>query len=421
MGISLARTAGACLFAAALLAPPAWADGPVTPLTLRQAIEAALAGNPELRTFDFAFRAQEARTRQADLRPAPEVSLDVENVFGSGETRETDAAEYTFALSQVLELGGKRDARVSVAAIGREAIDIERQAAQLDVLAEVARRFIHVAADQEQIALTRRATELTRATVEAVERRVQAARSPDLELYRARAALTRAEIDLRHSEHELLASRRKLAAMWGEREATFAAVQADLYAMPEPDGFEKLAARLADNPDFLRFATEARLRDAEIRLAQAQRTPSLTLSAGVRRLEATQDEAFVLGFSMPLFTGRPAAAAIAEAEALRARVEVEREAALIKAQAQVFELYQELQHAIAEVGILRKDVLPQLEQALKDTEYAYDRGRYSYIELVDGQRTYLDAQRALIEAATSAQTLQAEIERLTGEPLASTP
>ncbi|MGH8458403.1 MAG: TolC family protein, partial [Nevskiales bacterium] len=321
--------------------------------------------------------------------------------------------------SQVIELGDKRGRRIDAAQLGREALSINQQAAQLDVLAEVTRRFVHVASDQEQLALTRRATELTRNTVAAVQRRVEAAKSPDVELYRARAALTRAEIDLRHAEHELLASRRKLAAMWGEAEAKFSVVEADLYTMPAPAQFEQLVARMALNPDFTRFASAARLRDAEIRLAEARRRPDVTLTGGVRRLQETRDAAFVLGLSLPLFAGRQATPAIAEARALREQSDVEREAAFVKARAQVYELYQELLHAINETGTLKQDVLPQMEEALKQTEYAYDRGRYSFLELVDGQRAYLDSQRALIEAATTAQTLQAEIERLTGEPLAA--
>ncbi|MCC6201602.1 MAG: TolC family protein [Gammaproteobacteria bacterium] len=416
----IARAVGAWLFTLTVLVRPAAAED-AAPLTLRQAIAATLRDNPKLRTFAFAFRAQDARLRQAALRPAPEVSLDVENVLGTGDVQGIDSAEYTVALSQVIELGNKRGARVAVAEIGRQVIDVERQAAQLDVLAEVTRRFIHVAADQEQIALTRRATELARTTVTAVERRVQAATSPDLELYRARAALSRAEIELGHAEHEVQSSRRKLAAMWGDSAATFGPVQVALYALPVVDSYERLAARLANNPDFLRFATEARLRDAEMRLVQAQRRPSLTVTGGVRRIEAVHDQGIVVGVSLPLFSGRQAAPAIAEAEALRGQVDAERDAALIPAQAQVFELSQELHHAIDEVGTLRSDVLPLLEQALKDTEYAYERGRYSYLELVDGQHAFLDAQRALIEAATNAQILQAEIERLTGEPLTETP
>jgi cobalt-zinc-cadmium efflux system outer membrane protein len=297
---------------------------------------------------------------------------------------------------------------------------VQRQAAQLDVLAEVNRRFIHVAGDQAQLELTRQATELARNTVEAVKRRVDAAKSPDVELYRANVELKRAEIELRHAEHEILASRRKLAAMWGEAEAQFGSVQADLYALPAPIPFDNLVERLKLNPDFTLFANEARLRDAEIRLAEAQRRSNFQVSAGVRRLQESRDNAFVLGFSVPLFSGRRAAPAIAEARALREQVDAERETTFVRARAQLYELYHELQDAINEVAVLGRDVLPLMEKALQETQYAYDRGRYSYLELVDSHRAYLDVQRALIEAATSAQTLQSEIERLTGEPLTAT-
>jgi len=390
---------------------------PDKPLTLREAIEAALKNNPDLKTFGFSLRAQDARLDSAKLRPSPELSVDVENFLGSGDTKGFDAAEVTFALSQVIELGNKRAQRLAFAQSGRDVLTVQQQAAQLDVLAEVNRRFIHVAGDQAQLELTRQATELARSTVDAVKRRVNAAKSPDVELYRANVQLTRAEIELRHAEHELLASRRKLAAMWGEPEAQFGPVQADLYALPAPATFDNLIERLKLSPDFTLFANEARLRDAEIRLAETRHRPDFQLSAGVRRLQESKDNAFVFGFSIPLFPGRQSAPAIAEARALRQQVDADRDAAFIKARAEIFDLYQELQHSINEVTILRRDVLPQIQKALQETQYAYDRGRYSFLELVDGQRAYIEIQRALIESATSAQNLQSEIERLTGEPL----
>lgn len=416
MPLLCARAFGACLLFIIVSSGFA-ADASVAPLTLRQAVRAALDANPDLKTFSYSLKAQRARGEQAALRPPPTLSLEVANALGSGDLKKFDAAETTFSLSQVIELGGKRARRLDAARFGLEGVDIERQAAQLDVLAEVARRFVHVASSQQQLELTRQAADLSRKTVEAVKHRVEGAKSPRAELHRANASLRRVEVELRHAEHELVASRRKLAAMWGEPEAEFGPVEADLFRMPAPVEFDALIARLQSNPDFTRFASEARLRDAEVRLAQAQRTPDVQLFGGVRRLESTRDHAFVVGISMPLFSGRQAAPAIAEAEALRGEVDARREAAFVKARAQLFDLYQELRHSIDETEILQRDVLPQMEEALRETQYAYDRGRYSYLELADGQRAWLDAKRALIEAAANAQTFQTEIERLTGEPL----
>lgn len=416
---ALWRCAG--LLVGAFLWPAVHAAESYAPLTLRDAVRASLAANPDLAGFPFELRAQDARTDAAGLRPAPTLSANAENVLGNGAHRGLNTAETTFALSQVVELGGKRDARVGAARAGRELIAVTEQAAQLDVLAEVTRRFIHVAGDQEQLALTRSATALARETVQAVTVRVNAARAPDAELRRARITLARAEVEQEHAEHELRTSRRKLAAMWGDGEARFGKVTADLYTMPRPAPFESLLARLDGNPDFLRFATEARLRDAELRVAEARRRADVTFTGGLRHLEDSGDQALVFGFSMPLGGQRQAAPAIAEASALRGLTDARRDAAAVRAKAQLYELYQELRHAITETALLRGTVLPEMTGALDETRYAYERGRYGYLEWVEAQREFIAIRRSLIEAAVNAQIFQAEIERLTGEPVAAQP
>ncbi|MEZ5563160.1 MAG: TolC family protein [Gammaproteobacteria bacterium] len=388
-------------------------------LTLGQAVERALAGNPALQGFAYTLQAQDARIAAAGQRPATEASFELENFLGSGEFDGLDAAEATFALSQVVELGDKRRLRTAAAEAGRNLLSIERQAAQLDVLAEVARRFIRVAALQEQLELTISATALAGSIVADVERRVQAARSPEAELLRAQAALATAEIDERHARRQLAVGRRQLAATWGAEDDAFGPIKADLYRLPADTDFTALVARLDANPDFLRFASEARLRDAELRLASSLGRPDLSFSAGVRRIEGPDDQALVFGVSVPLFSGQRAAPARAEASALRELVNTDRQAALLKARNQLFQLHQELQQAVAETRTLQTEVMPRLDQALKQTRHAYERGRYSYLELVDAQQAWRAAHYTLIDAAERGQALQVEIERLTGESLAT--
>lgn len=389
-------------------------------LSLEQAVSAALGGNPGLVPFAYQLKARSSRVDAAGLQPPPEFSSQLENVLGTGRTRGLRGAEASIALSQVIELGDQRARRVDAARVGVETVVIARRAAQLDVLAEVSRRFIHVASDQEQLRLTHLATGLAEKTVREVQRRVSAAKSPEVELHRARIALSRAQVEEEHAEHELLTSRRKLAAMWGEREPRFGEVQADLFALPEVLDFEQLSTRLAASPDFLRFSTEARQRDAELRLAQAKARSHFTLSAGVRRLQDSDDTAFIAGVSLPLFGQRQARPAIAEAQALRAEVDADSAVARLKAETQLFELVQELKHSITAAEMLRDQVLPQMEEALRETEYAWQRGRYGYLEWVEAQRERVAVQRALIEAAANAHLFQTEIERLTGAPLAGT-
>ncbi len=390
------------------------------PLTLHKAVNAALEGNPDLNQFSYQLKAQSARIDSAGLKPAPVFSSELANVLGTGRTRGLDAAEATFALSQVIERGDQRGRRLEAARLGIDGIDIARQSAQLDVLAEVSRQFIHVASDQEQRKLTQLATRLAERTVTEVRRRVTAAKSPEVELHRASILLSRAKVEEEHAEHELVTSRIKLAALWGARQADFGLVAADLFRLPEVGDYNTLSTRLAANPDFLRFATAARQRDAEVRVAESRSRSHFTVSAGVRRLQEDGDTALVAGFSLPLFGVRAAQPAIAEARALREGIESEASAAKLKAETRLFELVQELKHSITEAEVLRDQVLPEMEEALRETEYAYQRGRYSYLEWVDAQRERVTVQRALIEAAANAHLLHAEIERITGAPIATT-
>jgi cobalt-zinc-cadmium efflux system outer membrane protein len=412
----------ACVVLAAVFVVPGFAADD-TPLTLRRAIDAALAGNPELQAFAFEFRAQDARIAQARLRPATELNLDVENILGSGEVRGAESAELTLGLSQVIELGDKRDARVGSASAARDLLRIDRQARQLDVLAEVTRRFITVVTRQEQLALADKAMKLAEQTVAGAKTRVSAAKSPHAELDRADIGLDRARLDAKRAMMRLDISRKQLAAMWGESQPVIDGqpmrrVAADLYALPEAGDFAALVARLERNPDFLRFASEARVRDAELRLAATLRRPDLTIGAGIRRLQAGKDEALVASFSMPLFSGNRARSHVAEAQANRDLVDAGRRIAEIKARTTLYELHRELRTALEEATSLRDDVIPRAAEALRETQYAYERGRYGYVELIDAQREFLALQTALIDASSNAQALRVEIERLTAAPLA---
>jgi cobalt-zinc-cadmium efflux system outer membrane protein len=389
-------------------------------LTLESAIEQTLARNPELRVYAPRLKAARERVAVAALRPPFELQAETQDAFGTGRASGFDSAETTFALSQVIELGGKRGLRAAAADATTAVVGAERAAAELDVLAEVTRRFIHVAADQEHLALTARATALAEDNVAAATARVAAARAPDVELRRARVTSARARVEQEHAEHELLTSRRKLAAMWGGRDATFERVSADLYTLPPSQGYEELVARLATTPDFARFASEERLRDAELRVAEAHARTDLAVRAGVRMLHDTNDEAFVFGVTMPLNSASRARGEIAAVRAEREQTTAEREAHRVRVEAQLFELFQELRHSITEAEVLRTAVLPEMQAALEATRYAFERGRYSYLEWVDAQRELVEVERALIDAAANAHLYRTEIERLTGEALEPT-
>jgi len=392
---------------------------PTGTLTLADAIAATLGRNPDLTVGAYELRAAEARTLQAGLRPNPEISLEAQGFLGSGIARGADERQATLTLSQVLELGDKRVRRVDVAQSDRTVLGVDQQTRELDVLAEVTHRFIEVIADQEQIACSKGALALAERTEKAIAARVQAARTPEAELSRARIAITRARIEVRQAQSQLAAARRNLAAMWGGTDARFDQGRADLYALPPLESFESLRQLLDRNPDFVRFANETRLREAELRLAQSQSRPNLTLSAGIRRFQSTGDVGLVAGFSMPVPLFDRNHGAIAEARVRRKQTQAGEQAARIRAQAQLFALYQQVQAGREQLAVLRQEALPQAQAALDQTQYGYDRGRFSYLELASAQQDLLALQITVIQVAADIHRLTAQIERVTGEPVAT--
>jgi len=269
-------------------------------ISLSQAIELTLKRNPDLLASRYELIAAQARGTQAALRINPELNVELENFAGTGATSGVRSLEATLSLSQVVELGDKRSLRIASAEAETDLASITQRARQLDVLAEVTRRFIDVVAAQERVRSAQQASQLSRDTWEAIRRRAEAARSPVAEQSRAQRALTRAVLAERQAASELRAARYLLAAMWSDAEPAYTQAVASLFTLEGPQSFQVFFDRIERTPDFLRFASEARLRDAQVRLARAQARPNLAVSLGVRRLEATDEAALVAGFSTPL-------------------------------------------------------------------------------------------------------------------------
>ncbi len=415
MGLTLLSViAGACM---AVTASGALAQPPGGALTLDVALRRALEQRPDLATFQYELRAQQARIGEADLAPAMEAEIVVEDAGGTGTRENFSAAQTTLSLSNLIELGGKRAGRVSVQRAALDALYTAQQTRRIDAIADVARRFVETLHGQAILALSRENVLVVTRTRDAVAARVKAARVPEVEAVRAQVRLTQAHLELEHAEHELQSQRRLLAAAMGERELTFAEVTGDLLHFTPAITLDELEDRLEVSPGYLRFADEARLRDAQIRLAELTRKPDVRAEFGARRYEDGNDYAFVAGLSVPLSSSRRAESSTELARAERQRTDADRTAWLDRVSAQLFAEYQELEHARREVDTLQHSVIPQLEQAFEQTEAAYRRGRYSYLEWNDARRELLAARRQQIDQGAAFHTVRIEIERLTGHSL----
>jgi cobalt-zinc-cadmium efflux system outer membrane protein len=388
-------------------------------LTLAGAVERALKSRPELTGFQFAQRVQDARQAEARLKPLPQVELLVEDALGTGSRSGVKSAVTSLALSQVLELGGKRAGREAVAQANGDRLLIEQSARQLDVVAEVARRLIAVLEAQLRHDLATDGLRVAEGAQAMVEDRVKASRSPPAEAARAGVQLWDARLLLEGVDHEQETARHFLAAAMGEDRVRFGRVMGELMSLRQVDSFESLVARLAQTPELLQFASEERLRDAEVRLAELQRRADPRLTLGARRYEQGNDVALVAGITVPLFAPRAAQSVIDRARAQRELAGSGRDALRLRVQAQLFSQLTQLQYERGMSQTLRDELLPRLETALEQATYAYERGRFSYLEWTVAQRELLEGRLRLLESAGRFHVLRVEIERLTGTSLQS--
>ena len=383
-----------------------------------RAITLALERNPMLVASGFQIDIELARVEQAQLTPNLELKVTVENVAGSGRYSGFDAAETTITLGWLIERG-KLARRVATTQAGVSLVETEREIQRLDVAAETARTFLECLFYEKRLDQISAAIELARSAREVISRRVNAGRSPTADLARAEAELSRMDLGREELEHQLLVATHRLAAQWGDREPWFSTVVGDLNRPPTLQSYEQLLLRIANSPDQQWFLNEKRLREAELRLSERNARPNWTLSAGVRRFEITNDHAFVAELNIPLAARNRNQGRIAEARAALELTEANRSDAALRTEVHLFALFQNLQHSFHEANVLETSILPLVENALKETERAYEAGRYSFFELSTARSELLDAQNNAVQAAVDTLRNVVEIERLTGVSLKS--
>lgn len=390
-------------------------------VSLDDAFDRVARTHPDLRLFGPRGQALSAELERAALRPALVAGASVENAFGSGEASGLDVAELTLTLASVLERGGKLDARRMLAQSRIDALAVERETRRLDLLAEVARRYLAMVAAQRQRGIADLDIGQRQRTVAAARQRLQAGASPESVLLTAQAALARAELDRARAEQRLVAARQHLAALWGERDPDFEIVAGDPLALPRIATFAELGQWLQRTPELAQFAGERRIREARLQLARSERAADLDWQVGVRRLQVSDDFALMGSVSMPLGAGRRAEPGIRVAEAELASLEIERESRGLSLYSTLAEAHGRYLTAQLEVRRLRDDVLPRLAKAEAAAERAYRGGAISYLEWAQLQSERTSTRRQQLEAALEAQRALIEIQRLTGRAFVADP
>ena len=390
-------------------------------LTLREALALSLTHNPSLTVFPHALRAADARVLQAGLRPNPEFELEVEEFAGSGERSGFDAAETTIGLGLPIELGGKRDKRTRLAALGRDLVQWDYESARLDVIRETTKGFTAVLAAQDRLALAEQLLALSREAEAAVAQRVEAGRDSPVDALRAGVATSAGQIAVRRARGALATARHNLAAQWGGGAPTFDEAVGDLSEVWSPEPPVDVVAAIGDNPDIARWEAEQQQRRAALRLQKAQAVPDITIGGGVQRFEETDDSAFVFGLSVPIPLFDRNQGGIEEATANLGKAHREYEAAHVRTLAALTGAVRSLSVAYDEVLLLRDEVVPKARQAFEAAREGYRQGKFDYLYVLDAQRTLFETRAGYVDSLEAYHTARADVMRLTGGPVMAVP
>jgi len=390
---------------------------PTGAITLRRALSLALFNNPELIVFSWEVRAGDARSLQAGLLPNPELEIETEEWGGTRNRKNFDGAETSIRLSQLIELAGKRSKRARVAALERNVEGWDYESKRLDVFTQTALAFIELLTAQKRTEVSQETLQLANQVLETVAERVETGKVSPLEESKAKVALATSKIEYERSKRGLEAARQKLAAMWGSASPRFSQAEGDFESIREIPSIEDLLTYITQNPDLARWKTEIELRKAAIELEDAKGIPDFTLSAGIQRFNETNDNAFVLGFSIPFpIFDRNQGSKLEARYGLSKALEEERSAG-IRIRTDLGRMYQELSSAYLEVISLKNDVIPSAQIAFDASNEGYLQGKFGYLEVLDAQRTLFQARGQYILALSSYHKAVAEVERLIGRRL----
>lgn len=379
------------------------------PLTLPEALHMALDANADLSAARHELQAAQASVLQAGALPNPALAISVED--RRRETRET-----TFLLNQPIELGGKRGARLSTAERGKDAVAAEFQAKRAEVRAAVIAAFFDVLAAQERMRLAEESIQLARRGTDAASRRVAAGKVSPVEETKARVAESSVRLELSQAKIELATARRRLAATWGNSAPQFARAEGQLDALPALPDPQELSHRIALAPAMLRARSELGRRESLAQLESSRRIPDLTVSLGVKRSEELGRNQAIVGVSIPLPLFDTNRGNVLEALRRTDKARDELSATGTRLDGEIAQAYERLSIAHQEADALRKEILPGAQSAYEAASKGFEYGKFGFLDVLDAQRTLLQAQSQYLCALSEAHRAAADIDRILGEP-----
>ena len=393
---------------------PAAAVEPTGPLTLRQALTLAMLHSPDLVGASWEVRMAEARAIQASLPPNPEIGFDLESISSPR------VVEMVLSLGQVIFLSDKLARRKQVAMLDRDMSGWDWEAMRIGVYSDTTKAFVALVAAQERLALAEDIVGISQKLLDTAGERIRSGKASPLEEMKAKVELGTVRADLEQARQAVLASRQRLAAMWGGTSPKFAKAEGRMEAGDTIPTVDQVFCLVEQNPEVARWTTEMQRRQAVVRLERRNAIPDLTIGGGFKREKASGEAAargLTVGASIPIPIFDRNQGGIKESRYNVAKGHEERRATRVRVLTEIADAYQSMASAHARSSILGRSVVPEARKAFDAASAGYNEGKFPYLDVLDAQRTVFDAQVKHLEALAEYLSAVADIEGLIGQSI----
>lgn len=388
------RTRLVCALMLSVVAIPGAAEAQARTVTLSEALRLAAQSHPLTRLAEADGGIARGELLSARLLPNPVAT----GTLGPATTRDTSLVTGQFALSQTIELGGKRATRTRGATLRLEATSA-RIRRQRDMVAfDVRRTFALAIIASERVATALDADSVGQALLRAAEDRLRLGAGTQLELNVAAAAAARDRRARVVAQQTLTRTLSDLQAAIGlpPSDAVIPVGRVTPGEVPMLSEDSLVHVAISSRPDLsaLRYERDAAVQSQ--RLAQALRwpDPSIGLSAG--RAEDFRVRVLTLAIPLPLWNRGAGERASAAAALERSNIALL--AAEQSAEREVRVAWRALQGARESANAFDEQVVSRLRENLELANESFRSGKISFFaystlrrDLVAARLDYLEA------------------------------
>lgn len=378
-------------------------------LTLTAAVASALRQHPDLSAAQRELEATGAAREQAGVFPNPSLGLEVEDT--RRDTRTT-----TVLLTQPIELGGKRKARLAAAGYAETMAGVQLESRRIEVRTAVTAAFFEALVAQERVRLAEASLQLARSATEAVGKRVGAGRTAPIDDTKARVVETGVRLELARAQSEAQIGLQRLQAAMGQLGGRIERLDGQADNLPAPISAAEIEQRLDGSPALRQARLEIARQGALAGVERARGVPDLAVSVGAQRSREDGQTKAVIGLSIPLPFFDRNQGALREALRREDKARDEADALRLRTRADVFDADQRQSTLRSQLDVLKRDILPGAQAAFEAASTGFQLGKFGYLDVLDAQRTFFDARVQYLQVLADAHRAVIDLDRLLAEP-----